>query len=75
MQEFYRRSQKFDKTMKKAKMEKIVEKYVPDIIKRFVDDLAGVALFQKKMSFIKGMKEVKDMLFYDEGDFQKIKDF
>ena len=61
-------------------MDKIQEKYIPDILGISMYEQTGVAVSQKKLTersfdtFKKGMKEVKNRGFYDEAKFHKIKD-
>ena len=56
------------------------EKYIPALNKMSIEEQAGVAESQKKLSerrfdrFKLGMEEVKERGFYDEADLQKIKD-
>ena len=61
-------------------MEEREEKYIPDMLSMSMDEQAELAVANKKLSeirldkFKEGIEEVKDRGFYDETDFQKIKD-
>ena len=56
------------------------EKFIPDTAGMSLDEQAGVAFSQKKLSerrsnrFKQGTEEVKETRFYDEADFQKPKE-
>ena len=61
-------------------MEGREEKYRPDMISMSMEEQAGIAVANKKLAermiekFKRGIEEWKDRGFFDEHDFQKIKD-
>ena len=59
---------------------KMEGKFIPSIDRMFIEEQAGITASQKKLSerrfdrFKSGMEKVKKRGFYNEADFQKIKD-